>query len=435
MKSYKKSKIVFEEAQGLLPGGVNSPVRAFKSVEGSPIVISKGSGPYLYDVDDNKYIDYVLSWGPLVLGHSHPDVVTSLHEVISKGTSYGAPTEIENKLAKFIINQIKSIEMIRFVNSGTEACMSALRLARAYTKKTKIVKFAGNYHGHADMFLIEAGSGVATLNLPNSPGVPENTISDSLVAKYNDIGSVVKLFDENPDQIAGVIIEPIAANMGFVLPEENFLKELEELCHVNNSLLIFDEVMTGFRAAPGGAQELWNISPDITCLGKVIGGGLPVGAYGGKKEIMKEVSPSGNMYQAGTLSGNPLAMTAGYITLKSWSKKDVFKNTQKKVLDLVKGIEEIAKEHNIPIQVNHKGTMFGFYFLRSFNDNIKNYDTAKKYANTELFGKFHKEMIDLGIYLPPSQFEANFMSSSHSNSDIKNTLEAINLVFKKFSSS
>lgn len=435
MKSYKKSRSIFQEALNLLPGGVNSPVRAFKSVEGDPIVINRGSGAYLYDVDENKYIDYVLSWGPLVLGHSHPDVVNSLHEVVTKGTSYGAPTEIENKLAKLIIDKIESIEMIRFVNSGTEACMSALRLARAYTKKTKIIKFAGNYHGHADMFLIEAGSGVATLNLPNSPGVPQNTISDSLIAEYNDIDSVIKLFGNNPDEIAGVIIEPIAANMGFVLPEENFLKQLEELCHINNSLLIFDEVMTGFRASPEGAQKLWNISPDITCLGKVIGGGLPVGAYGGRKEIMKEVSPSGDMYQAGTLSGNPLAMTAGYETLRSWNKEGVFEKTEKKVHDLVMGIELIAKEYSIPIQVKYKGTMFGFYFLKSPDDNIVDYDTAKKFANTELFGKFHKEMIDLGVYLPPSQFEANFMSSSHSESDIKTTLDAVRTAFRRLSSS
>tara|TARA_B100000902_G_scaffold399974_1_gene474175 strand:+ start:7496 stop:8803 length:1308 start_codon:yes stop_codon:yes gene_type:complete len=435
MKSYKNSQNIFKEALNLLPGGVNSPVRAFKSVDGDPIVMKKGFGPYLFDVDDNKYIDYVLSWGPLVLGHSHPDVVSSLHKVITQGTSYGAPTEIENKLAKFIISKIDSIQMIRFVNSGTEACMSALRLARAYTKKTKIIKFAGNYHGHADMFLLEAGSGVATLNLPNSPGVPEKTISDSLVAQYNDIESVDKLFKDYPDEIAGVIIEPIAANMGFVLPEENFLKQLEELCSKNDSLLIFDEVMTGFRASPGGAQKLWNISPDITCLGKVIGGGLPVGAYGGKKEIMKEVSPSGEMYQAGTLSGNPLAMTAGYQTLESWSKDNVFEKTEKNVKTLVEGIEIIAREHNIPIQVNYMGTMFGFYFLKSATDQIKNYESAKQYADIELFGKFHKEMIDKGIYLPPSQFEANFMSSSHSKTDIKDTLEAINFVFNKLGKS
>ncbi|MEL6310103.1 MAG: glutamate-1-semialdehyde 2,1-aminomutase, partial [Chloroflexota bacterium] len=313
-KAKSNSERIFEDAQQLMPGGVNSPVRAFKSVGGTPRVIERGTGAHMVDVDGNKLIDYVLSWGPLVLGHAYPAVVEALSDALTRGTSYGAPTLIENELAQLVIDTVPSIEMIRFVNSGTEACMSALRLARAYTGRDKIIKFAGNYHGHADMLLVQAGSGVATFGLPDSPGVPKGTAQNTLTAPYNDLAAVRALFEENPDSIAGAIVEPIAANMGFVVPEEGYLQGLIDLCHEYDALLILDEVMTGFRAGIGGAQDIWNLDPDITCLGKVIGGGLPVGAYAGKREIMQTVAPAGTMYQAGTLSGNPLAMTAGIAT-------------------------------------------------------------------------------------------------------------------------
>ncbi|MCB0079550.1 MAG: glutamate-1-semialdehyde 2,1-aminomutase, partial [Caldilineaceae bacterium] len=306
-----KSEQLFAAAQTLIPGGVNSPVRAFKSVGGTPRFIERGAGAYMWDADGNRYIDYMLSWGPLILGHAHPTVVEALQKAAARGTSYGAPTALENELAQLVIDTVPSVEMVRFVNSGTEACMSALRLARAYTGRSKIIKFAGCYHGHADMLLVQAGSGVATLGLPDSPGVPAAVTGDTLTAEFNDLEAVRQLFALYPDEIAGLIVEPIAANMGFVLPQEGYLQGLADLCHQHGALFIMDEVMTGFRVAPGGAQAAWGLAPDITCLGKVIGGGLPVGAYAGKRDIMQTVAPAGPMYQAGTLSGNPLAMTAG----------------------------------------------------------------------------------------------------------------------------
>jgi glutamate-1-semialdehyde 2,1-aminomutase len=418
------SEKIFAESQNLLPGGVNSPVRAFKSVGGTPRVIERGEGAYMYDADGNKLIDYVQSWGPLILGHAYPAVVDALHEAIQRGTSYGAPTAIENELAKLVIDTVPSIEMIRFVNSGTEACMSALRLARAYTGRDKIIKFAGNYHGHADMLLVQAGSGVATLGLPDSPGVPEGTTKNTLTAPYNDLDAVRKIFETYPDTIAGVIIEPIAANMGFVLPEDGYLNDLIELCHEFGALLIMDEVMTGFRASIGGAQELWNLEPDITTLGKVIGGGLPVGAYAGKREIMEIVAPAGTMYQAGTLSGNPLAMTAGLVTIQELRKDGVFVKAESNAKKLIEGLKNIADNLNIPVQIGQQGTMFGMYFLKESGAVIKDYATAKQYADTARYGTFFHEMLNRGVYFAPSQYEAGFMSYVHSAEDIQNTLKA-----------
>lgn len=420
----KQSEAIFAKAQSLMPGGVSSPVRAFGSVGGTPIVMAKGEGAYMTDVDDNRYIDYVLSWGPLVLGHAYPKVVDALQKAVVNGTSYGAPTAIENELAQLIVDIVPSIEMVRFVNSGTEACMSALRLARAYTGRDKIIKFSGNYHGHADMLLVQAGSGVATLGLPDSPGVPQGTTAHTLVAPYNDLDAVKQLFTDNPDAVAGVIIEPIAANMGFVQPQEGYLQGLHDMCREHGALFIMDEVMTGFRVAVGGAQEAYGLDPDITCLGKVIGGGLPVGAYGGKKEIMQHVAPAGNMYQAGTLSGNPLAMTGGLTTIKELASDGVFASIDAKAEQLANGMRAISDKLDVPMQVGQQGTMFGFYFLKDANAVIDNYDAAKQYADTERYGKFFHAMLAEGVYLAPSQFEAGFMSHVHSEADIQKTLEA-----------
>lgn len=425
-----KSEALFARAQDLLPGGVNSPVRAFKSVGGTPIFIDSAKGAIVTDVDGNDLIDYVQSWGPMILGHAHPDVVDALQKAAVRGTSYGAPTKLENDLAELVIDTVPSVEMIRFVNSGTEACMSALRLARAYTGRDKIIKFAGCYHGHADMLLVQAGSGVATFGLPDSPGVPEGTTTNTLVAPYNDLDAVRNLFEQYPDEIAGAIIEPIGSNMGFVMPQDDYLHELGELCHEHGALFILDEVMTGFRVATGGAQQAFDLDPDITCLGKVIGGGLPVGAYAGKKEIMQKVAPAGDMYQAGTLSGNPLAMTAGLMTIRLLLHGDNFNKIKAQTTKLADGMRDLSKQLGVPMQVSNAGTMLGFYFLKEEGATITDYASAKQYADTEFYGKFFHAMLDKGVYFAPSQFEAGFVSLAHTDAYIQQTLDAAEAVLK-----
>jgi glutamate-1-semialdehyde 2,1-aminomutase len=424
-----KSESLFAEAQRLIPGGVDSPVRAFRSVGGTPRFIARGQGASIWDVDGNRYIDYVLSWGPLILGHAHPAVVAALQQAVAFGTSYGAPTELEVELAQTVMGLMPSLEMIRFVNSGTEATMSALRLARAYTGRDKIVKFDGCYHGHADMLLVQAGSGVATLGLPDSPGVPAATVTDTLTAPYNDLDAVKKLFASAGGRIAAVIVEPIAANMGFVLPAPGFLAGLQDLCRDEGALFVLDEVMTGFRAALGGAQALWGLDPDLTCLGKVIGGGLPVGAYAGRRAIMERMAPAGPVYQAGTLSGNPLAMAAGITTLHVLGEPGVFDAIAAAAESVVQGVEAAAQANGIPIQAGRVGTMFGFYFMKEQGQAITDYASAKRLADTAAYACFFHAMLERGVYFAPSQFEAAFASSAHTPDDIEATLVAARKVF------
>ncbi|MDB9315874.1 glutamate-1-semialdehyde 2,1-aminomutase [Spirulina sp. CS-785/01] len=415
-----QSEEIFATAQKLMPGGVSSPVRAFKSVGGQPLVIDRVNGAYIWDVDGNQYIDYVGTWGPAICGHAHPDVINGLKEVIDKGTSFGAPCVLENVLAEMVIDAVPSIEMVRFVNSGTEACMSVLRLMRAFTQRDKVIKFQGCYHGHGDMFLVQAGSGVATLGLPDSPGVPKNVTSNTLTAPYNDLEAVKALFAENPDQIAGVILEPVVGNSGFIPPDAGFLEGLRLLTQENGALLAFDEVMTGFRISYGGAQEKFGVTPDLTTLGKVIGGGLPVGAYGGRKDIMSMVAPAGPMYQAGTLSGNPLAMTAGIKTLELLQKPGAYEQLDKMTKKLVEGLVSIAKENGHAAYGNSISAMFGLFFT---NDAVHDYEGAKK-SDLQKFARYHRGMLEQGIYLAPSQFEAGFTSLAHTDEDIDQTLEA-----------
>ena len=422
----QKSIELFQQAQEILPGGVDSPVRAYRAVGGQPLFIEKGAGAYLQDVDGNCYIDYVLSWGPLILGHAHPEVVAAIKQAAELGTSFGAPSPLELELAQLVQGFMPNLEMLRFVNSGTEATMTALRLARAFTKRDKIIKFEGCYHGHADLLLVQAGSGVATLGLPDSPGVPPATVQDTLVARFNDLDSVRELFDTYPDEIAAIIIEPVAGNMGVVLPEEGFLQGLREISKQFGALLIFDEVMTGFRVHPGGAQTLYGIQPDLTTLGKVIGGGLPVGAYGGKREIMSMIAPAGPVYQAGTLSGNPLAMAAGIATLKVLGQPGVWQNLEKSTQKLARGIGKVANEAGIPVWQNSIGTMFATFFTES---PVKEWPSAKL-SDTEVFGKFFMGMLERGVYLAPSQFESGFMSTVHAEAEIQATLQAAEETFK-----
>ena len=414
------SKKLMQKAQNLIPGGVNSPVRAFKAMGGNPLFIKKAKGSKIYDADGNCLIDYVGSWGPAILGHSHPKVNAALKKAVDRGTSFGAPTELEVMLAELVLEAFPSMDMVRFVNSGTEATMSAIRLARAYTKRDKIIKFEGCYHGHSDSLLVKAGSGATTLGVPDSPGVPADIAKNTYTALYNDITSVEDILQNDPGGVACIIVEPVPGNMGVVLPQGGFLKALRDLCNQYGVILILDEVMSGFRLCYGGAQKIYNIDPDMTCLGKVIGGGLPVGAFGGKRAIMEMLAPSGPVYQAGTLSGNPLAMTAGIETLRILKGKGVYEKPDKATKDLCEGLENIANKRGMPVQVNRAGTMFTLFF----NERpVYNYSDAKE-SNIERFAKYFRKMLESGIYLAPSQFEAVFVSFAHTKTDIEKTLIA-----------
>ncbi len=423
----EKSKELFAAAQKVIPGGVNSPVRAFKAVGGQPLFIDRAEGAFIWDVDGNRYVDYVLSWGPLILGHAHPRVVKALQRAAARGTSYGAPTALETELAELVCEMVPSAEQVRFVNSGTEATMSVLRLARAYTGRDKIIKLQGNYHGHADFLLVQAGSGVATLGLPDSPGVPKGVTQDTLTAPYNDLEAVETLFKQQGDQIAAIILEPVAGNMGVIPPVEGYLQGLRQLCDRYGALLVFDEVMTGFRVALGGAQEYYGVMPDLTALGKVIGGGLPVGAYAGRREIMQMVAPAGPMYQAGTLSGNPLAMTAGIETLKALREPGVFEALVEGTTRLCEGIGAAAEAAGVPVYQTQVGTMFCTYFT---DEPVVNWDTAAK-SDTKRYARFFQAMLARGVYFAPSQFEAGFFSTAHTEEAIVATIQAAQTAFKE----
>ena len=420
MTDFRKSKELFAEAQKYLPGGVNSPVRAFKSVGGTPIFFERGQGAHLFDVDGNRYIDYVGSWGPLILGYSHPQVVEAIREEAAKATSFGAPTAVEIELAKKVVEMVPSIEMVRMVNSGTEATMSAIRLARGYTGRNKIIKFIGCYHGHGDSFLIQAGSGATTLGVPNSPGVTPGSATDTLLAPFNDAGAVSALVAQHGKDIAAIIVEPVAGNMGMIPPEGTFLQDLRRICDEEGIVLIFDEVMTGFRVARGGAQERYGILPDLTTLGKIIGGGLPVGAYGGKREIMEYVAPLGPVYQAGTLSGNPLAMRAGLETLRLIDQPGFYEALEAKSARLEAGIRDNLRRLGIELYSTRVGSMFCLFFTP---EKVRDYAGATR-SNTDAFAKYFRAMLEEGVYLAPSQFEAGFVSAAHSDADIEKTITA-----------
>lgn len=422
-----RSHALFAEAQQRMPGGVNSPVRAFRGVGGDPVFIERANGPYLFDVDGNRYLDYIQSWGPMILGHAYPSVLKAVNEASANGFSFGAPTAAESELARLVIECVPSIEMVRFVNSGTEATMSALRLARAYTGRSKIIKFSGCYHGHADMLLVQAGSGVATMGLPDSPGVPAEATGNTLIAPYNDAEAVAALFHAYPGEIAAIIIEPVAANMGVVLPEPGFLEELRRLTQEHGALLIFDEVMTGFRVAPGGMQERVGILPDLTCLGKIIGGGLPVGAYGGRRDIMQLVAPLGPMYQAGTLSGNPLAMAAGIATLTELRQAGRYAELERKSAWLGDELLRAIQQTGAQVQLARIGSMFTLFFT---TQPVTNYAEAKN-SDTERFARFFWSMLRQGIYLPPSQFEACFVSLAFDEAMLQETVNAACVALKE----
>jgi glutamate-1-semialdehyde 2,1-aminomutase len=415
----ERSKRLFKRAVNSIPGGVNSPVRAGKSVGIDPLFITKADGCYLWDADGKRYIDYVCSWGPMILGHCHPQVTRAVEERLYKGSSYGAPTELEVEMAETIIDMVPSVEMVRMVNSGTEAVMSAVRLARGVTGRNKLIKFEGCYHGHADSLLVSAGSGVATLGIPGSPGVPKNLAAYTISLSFNNLDEVVSAFERYGRDIAALIVEPIPANMGVILPERDFLKGLRDITMDNGTLLIFDEVISGFRVALGGAQELYGILPDLTCLGKIIGGGLPVGAYGGRKEIMERLAPEGDIYQAGTLSGNPLAMAAGLATLDILKKKQMYQYLEEKGETLFSGLKNAAGRAGLNVVVNHVGSMGSVFFTKG---PVKDFESVKK-SNTGLFKRYYSAMLDRGIYLAPSPFEASFVSTAHDDGIIKETIE------------
>ena len=424
----KKSKKLFIEAQKVIPGGVNSPVRAFRAVGLDPLFVSQARGSKIFDADGKVYIDYVSSWGPMILGHAHPKVHQAMSRALAHGWSYGAATELEVRLAQKISQAIPSMELLRMVSSGTEAAMSALRVARGFTGRDKIIKFEGCYHGHADSFLVKAGSGAITFGIPDSAGIPPSVAANTLIAPYNDLRAVQAIFDQNPSQIAGVIVEPVAGNMGIVLPREGFLKGLEEICRENGSLLIFDEVITGFRLTYGGVQKIFGINPDLTCLGKVIGGGMPVGAYGGRKELMEKVAPLGPIYQAGTLSGNPLAMTCGLATLEILEDKAVYKKIDSLTQDLCHGLEALFSRKGVPARINRSGSMFTLFFT---GVEVWDYSSAKK-ADVSQYAKYFQKMLQAGVWLPPSQFEACFVSLAHTQKDMERTLEAAEAALEKW---
>lgn len=418
---YQRSSALFEAAQAVIPGGVNSPVRAFKSVGGTPIFVEKAKGSYLYDEDGNRFIDFIASWGPMIMGHAQEQVIEAITEQAQKGTSYGMPTALETEIASLVVSMVPSIDKIRFVNSGTEACMSAVRLARGFTSREKIIKFAGCYHGHSDAFLIQAGSGAVTFGAPNSPGVTQGTAKDTLLANYNDLESVATLFEQHPESIAAIIVEPVAGNMGCIPPEKGFLAGLRSLCDQHGALLIFDEVMTGFRLALGGAQERLGIQADIVTFGKVVGGGLPVGAFAARTEIMCQLAPEGPVYQAGTLSGNPLAMRAGLTTLQLLKKNpDLFKSLDNKTATLHQGMEKLVHEKGLPCQFNRLGSMLSLHFTE---EPVVDFKSAAN-GNNDRFKSYFHGMLDRGVYLPPSAFESYFLNDALSQEDISFTLEA-----------
>ena len=426
MNKIDKSIALFNQAKSLMPGGVNSPVRAFKNIHGNPIFFEKAQGAYLFDADGNKYIDYIGSWGPMIMGHSHPEVVNAIKNQAELGTSYGAPTSLESDVASLIIENVPSIEKIRMVNSGTEATMSAVRLARGFTNRNKIIKFDGCYHGHVDSLLIKAGSGVSTFGLPDSPGIPEDLAKHTITCPYNDIEAFIQIFNSVKEDLATVIVEPIAGNMGFVPGTLEFLQTIRAYTESNDTLLIFDEVMSGFRVSLGGAQEIYNIKPDLTALGKVIGGGLPVGAFGGKKEIMNYLAPEGPVYQAGTLSGNPLAMAAGATLLNLLIAQNPYKELEEKAKLILNGMKEIMISSGIPFSTNQIGGMFGFFFSEELPKNID--DVSK--TDDELFSSFINACIQNGIYFAPSKYEAGFISATHGDKEIDKTLEVIKKIVK-----
>jgi glutamate-1-semialdehyde 2,1-aminomutase len=424
---YQRSSALFTEAEKVIPGGVNSPVRAFKAVGGTPIYIKEAKGAYLYDEDGNKFIDYINSWGPMLLGHAYEPVVNAVVEKAKKGTSFGTPTEIETEIAKLAVSMVPNIDKIRFVNSGTEACMSAVRLARGYTGKSKIIKFAGCYHGHSDSFLIQAGSGAVTFGSPNSPGVTEGTAKDTLLARYNDIDNVKSIIEANKDEIACIILEPVAGNMGCIPPKDGFLEALRTLCDANNMLLVFDEVMTGFRLAKGGVQELFNIKADIVCFGKVIGGGMPVGAFAARNEIMNHLAPLGPVYQAGTLSGNPLAMAAGLAMLQSINEdKELFQRLEEKTNYLHEGIAKVLDTASIDYTINQVGSMISVHFA---SEAVVNFETSAL-GNNDSFKKFFHGMLNEGIYIAPSAFETWFITDALTYDDLDETIRAVETVVK-----